>query len=140
MSAYEVTERLLNELDRDDYDFIVVNFANPDMVGHTGVISAAVKAVETVDICIGKLIDKLKEKEGRFIITADHGNAEEMLTADGEPMTAHSTNRVPCIVGGMGNVSLREDGKLSDLAPTLLEMMEIKQPVEMTGKTVIMKA
>lgn len=137
MSAYEVTEKLLEELDRDYYDLIILNFANPDMVGHTGVIEAAIKAVEVVDECLGKVVSKLEEKDGKFIITADHGNAEQMLTEDGEVMTAHSTNHVPCIVGGCGSISLRDDGKLCDLAPTLLQMMEIDKPVEMTGESII---
>jgi len=137
MSAYEVTDRLLAELERDVYDLIILNFANPDMVGHTGVIEAAVKAVETVDECLGKVVTKLESLGGNFIITADHGNAEQMLTESGEPMTAHSTNHVPCIVGGIGGVELAQGGKLCDLAPTLLEMMKLEKPVEMTGKSII---
>ncbi|MBF4694015.1 2,3-bisphosphoglycerate-independent phosphoglycerate mutase [Fusibacter sp. Q10-2] len=138
MSAYEVTERLLEELDKDLYDLIILNFANADMVGHTGIIPAAIKAVETVDTCLGKIVSKLESLGGNFIITADHGNAEEMLTETGEPMTAHSTNRVPCIVGGVGNPQLSGEGKLCDLAPTLLEMMELEKPVEMTGQSIIL--
>ena len=139
MSAYEMTEKLLAEIDRDHYDLIVVNYANPDMVGHTGIIEAAVKAVEVVDECVGKIVRKLEEKGGNFIITADHGNAEQMLTDSGEPMTAHSTNKVPCIVGGIGSVSLSDAGKLCDLTPTMLEMMNIPVPKEMTGKSIIIK-
>ena len=139
MSAYEMTEKLLAEIDRDHYDLIVVNYANPDMVGHTGIIEAAVKAVEVVDECVGKIVRKLEEKGGNFIITADHGNAEQMLTDSGEPMTAHSTNKVPCIVGGIGSVSLSDTGKLCDLTPTMLEMMNIPVPKEMTGKSIIIK-
>ncbi len=137
MSAYEMTDRLLAEIDADKYDFIVINYANPDMVGHTGIFPAAVKAVETVDTCLGKIVDKLESVGGSFIITADHGNAEEMLTADNKPMTAHSTNKVPCIVGGTGSVSLRSDGKLCDLAPTLLGMLGMDVPTEMSGKSII---
>lgn len=139
MSAYEMTDKLLEALDRDFYDLIIINYANPDMVGHTGIISAAVKAVEVVDECVGKVVAKLNEKGGNFIITADHGNAEQMLTESGEPMTAHSTNKVPCIVGGVGNVNLREGGKLSDLTPTMLDMMGLDQPSEMTGSSIIIK-
>ncbi len=139
MSAYEMTDKLLEALDRDVYDLIIINYANPDMVGHTGIISAAVKAVEVVDECVGKVVAKLNEKGGNFIITADHGNAEQMLTESGEPMTAHSTNKVPCIVGGVGNVKLREGGKLSDLTPTMLDMMGLDQPIEMTGSSIIIK-
>ena len=109
------------------------------MVGHTGIISAAVKAVEVVDECVGKVVAKLNEKGGNFIITADHGNAEQMLTETGEPMTAHSTNKVPCIVGGVGMAKLREGGKLSDLTPTMLDMMGLDQPKEMTGSSIIIK-
>ena len=140
MSAYEVTEKLLGELDRDFYDLIILNFANADMVGHTGIIPAAIKAVETVDECLGKIVDKIESLGGNFIITADHGNAEEMLTETGEPMTAHSINRVPCIVGGIGNPELSSDGKLCDLAPTMLEMMGLEKPKEMTGTSIILKA
>lgn len=139
MSAYEMTDRLLAELDRDHYDFIVINYANPDMVGHTGVFSAAVKAVEVVDDCLGKITSRLEALGGSFIITADHGNAEEMLTANNEPMTAHSINKVPCIVGGAEASQLREDGKLCDLAPTLLGMLGMDVPSEMSGKTIIIK-
>ncbi len=140
MSAYEVTEKLLGELDRDFYDLIILNFANADMVGHTGIIPAAIKAVETVDECLGKIVAKIESLGGNFIITADHGNAEEMLTETGEPMTAHSINRVPCIVGGVGNPELSDNGKLCDLAPTMLEMMGLEKPEEMTGTSIILKA
>ena len=139
MSAYEMTDKLLAEIERDHYDLIVINYANPDMVGHTGIIPAAIKAVEVVDECVGKLVAKLEEKNGSFIITADHGNAEQMLTDNGEAMTAHSTNKVPCIVGGAGAVQLSETGRLCDLTPTLLDLMKIDVPVEMTGKSIILK-
>ncbi|MDW7660155.1 MAG: 2,3-bisphosphoglycerate-independent phosphoglycerate mutase [Bacillota bacterium] len=139
MSAYEMTDRLLDELNRDYYDFIIINYANPDMVGHTGIIEAAVKAVEVVDECLGKVVAKLEEKQGAFLITADHGNAEQMLTEDGSPFTAHSTNHVPCILGGAGNVKLIDDGKLCDLAPTVLELMGLDKPQEMTGNSIIIK-
>jgi len=137
MSAYEVTDKLLEALDEDKYDLIILNFANPDMVGHTGIMSAAIKAVEVVDECLGKVVAKLESKQGQFIITADHGNAEEMMTDDGKPMTAHSVNKVPCIVGGTQASDLITDGRLCDLAPTLLTMMEIEIPKEMTGKSML---
>jgi 2,3-bisphosphoglycerate-independent phosphoglycerate mutase len=138
MSAYEVTEALLKELDKDKHDFIVLNFANSDMVGHTGDFDAAVKAVEAVDDCLGKVVEKLLTKNGKAIITADHGNAELMEDDDGNPMTAHTSNIVPCIVID-GDIELYNDGKLSDLAPTLLELLEVEKPEEMTGKSLIKK-
>jgi 2,3-bisphosphoglycerate-independent phosphoglycerate mutase len=139
MSAFEMTDRLLDELDRDYYDFIIINYANPDMVGHTGIIEAAVRAVEVVDECLGKVVMKLEEKQGAFLITADHGNAEQMLTEDGNPFTAHSTNHVPCILGGAGDVKLSGEGRLCDLAPTVLELMGLDRPQEMTGKSIVLK-
>lgn len=139
MSAVEVTDALIKELDTNEYDLIVLNFANSDMVGHTGIFDAAVKAVETVDACVGRVADKILGMGGSFILTADHGNAEKMLDESGEPMTAHTTNVVPCILVGQDNVELSEDGKLCDLAPTLLEMMGLDKPVEMTGKSLIKK-
>ncbi len=138
MSAYEVTEALLKELDKDKHDFIVLNFANSDMVGHTGDFDAAVKAVEAVDDCLGKVVEKLLSKNGKALITADHGNAELMEDPNGNPMTAHTSNIVPCILIN-GDVELHDDGKLSDLAPTLLELLEVEQPEEMTGKSLIKK-
>jgi len=138
MSAPEVADALLKRMDETDYDLIVLNFANPDMVGHTGFYEAAVNAVETVDTCLGRVIGKILEKGGKAIITADHGNCEEMYDPVTKgPMTAHTTNPVPCIVVGQGNVKLRDGGKLSDLAPTLLQMMEIEQPTEMEGSSLI---
>lgn len=138
MSAYEVTERLLAKLDEDKYDFIVLNLANPDMVGHTGNFEAAVKAIEVVDECLGKVVDKILSIKGKVLITADHGNAEVMVDEkSGKPMTAHTTNFVPCIIAGEGEVELREDGKLSDFAPTLLDLMDLDQPVAMTGESLI---
>lgn len=140
MSAYEVTDALLNELDKNEEDVIILNYANPDMVGHTGVMEAAVKAVETVDGCMKKVVDKILGMGGAIIVTADHGNAEKMVDYEtNSPMTAHTTNQVPCIVLGLGDVKLIEDGKLSDLAPTVLDIIEIEKPVEMTGKSLIKK-
>jgi len=140
MSAHEVTDRLLAKLDEDKYDFIVLNFANPDMVGHTGVFDAAVKAVEVIDDCFAKVCDKIVDLGGNVIITADHGNAEQMLDpATDKPMTAHTTNVVPCILAGAGDVNLRTDGKLCDFAPTILDLLELELPSEMTGTSLISK-
>ncbi|ABR49699.1 phosphoglycerate mutase, 2,3-bisphosphoglycerate-independent [Alkaliphilus metalliredigens QYMF] len=140
MSAYELTEELIKEIDKDQYDFIVVNFANPDMVGHTGIEIAVIKALETVDECLGKVIDKLIEKGGKAIVTSDHGNAEEMIDeVTGGPVTSHTINPVPLILVGEEQTSLRDDGKLCDIAPTLLEMMNLSKPLEMTGKSLIKK-
>ncbi|MBR5156428.1 MAG: 2,3-bisphosphoglycerate-independent phosphoglycerate mutase [Clostridia bacterium] len=139
MSAYEVTDELLSRLDLGKYDVIILNYANCDMVGHTGVIPAAVKAVETVDECVGKVADKVKEMGGIMLITADHGNADQMVDPkDGEPFTAHTTYPVPFIVMGAGNVKLREGGCLADIAPTMLKLLELPQPEEMTGKSIIL--
>lgn len=139
MSAYEVTDRFLEEVSDEAYDFIVLNFANPDMVGHTGDFDAAVSAVEAVDECLGKVVEKLISLDGSVLITADHGNAELMEDEDGNPMTAHTTSKVPCILVGNGNVKLRNDGKLSDYAPTILELMGLEIPEEMTGNSLIIK-
>lgn len=140
MSAYELTDKLLAKIDEDRYDLIVVNYANPDMVGHTGVMEAAIKAIETVDACVGKVVEKVLSKGGKAIITADHGNAEYMWDANTESVvTAHSTNPVPFIVVGedLKNVELKEDGRLSDIAPTILDMMNLEQPEQMTGNSLI---
>ncbi len=139
MSAYEVTEKVLEKLDSNKYDVVILNFANCDMVGHTGVFDAAVKAVKTVDDCLGKVVDKILSLGGNAIITADHGNADKMEEADGSPFTAHTTNKVPLIVVGkeFENRKLREGGILADIAPTLLDMMGEKIPEEMTGKTLL---
>ncbi|MBB5173463.1 2,3-bisphosphoglycerate-independent phosphoglycerate mutase [Texcoconibacillus texcoconensis] len=136
MSAYEVTDALLQEIDADKHDTIVLNFANPDMVGHSGMLDPTVKAVEVVDECLGKIVDKLIEKGGKAVITADHGNSDEILTSEGKPMTAHTTNPVPVIVTEEG-AQLREDGILGDLAPTMLTLLGVEKPKEMTGNTLI---
>jgi len=134
MSAAEVAERFMAELDGGDYAFAVVNFANPDMVGHTGSIPATVKAVETVDECLGKVVAAVEAHGGVALITADHGNAEQMLEADGtSPHTAHTTNLVPLVVTDPG-VTLPDTGELSDLVPTVLGFLGFKQPLQMTGK------
>jgi len=141
MSALEVTEKVLEKLDSDKYDVVILNYANCDMVGHTGVFDAAVKAVKTVDDCLGKVVDKILAMGGNAIITADHGNADKMLDVDGSPFTAHTTNKVPLIVVGkeFEGKKLREGGILADIAPTLLDMMGEKVPEEMTGKTLLIR-
>ncbi|MBM7704529.1 2,3-bisphosphoglycerate-independent phosphoglycerate mutase [Metabacillus iocasae] len=136
MSAYEVTDALLGEIEADKHDAIILNFANPDMVGHSGMLEPTIKAVETVDECLGKIVDAIVAKGGTAIITADHGNADEVITLEGNPMTAHTTNPVPVIVTKEG-IELRQDGILGDLAPTVLTLLNVDQPKEMTGKTLI---
>ena len=135
MSAYAVTDALLNEL--GNYDLVILNFANGDMVGHTGVLEAAIKAVESVDECLGKIYQKISELGGTMIITADHGNCEEMLDENDNVLTAHTTNKVPFIITNK-NISL-VPGKLGDIAPTILELMNIEKPIEMTGVSLIKK-
>lgn len=138
MSAYEVTEELLNKLDEDKYDMIILNFANPDMVGHTGLFDAAKKAVEVVDVCLGKVVDKILEKNGTAFITADHGNAEQMIDfSTGKPMTAHTTDNVPFLYVASDAKPLRDGGILADIAPTMLETMGLEKPKEMTGQSLM---
>ena len=141
MSAYEVTEKVCDAIKNDRFDNIILNFANPDMVGHTGSLEAAIKAVETVDECVGKIVELIEEKEANLIITADHGNCEQMIDyKTGEPHTAHTTNPVPIIViNGKNKVKLREGGILADLAPTMLDMMGLEKPKEMSGSSLIEK-
>ena len=143
MSAYEVAEVSLERLDSDKYDVIVMNFANPDMVGHTGILEAAVKAAETVDECVGKILDKVKSMGGAAIITADHGNFERMAEVNDEtrPHTAHTVGDVPLIVFDerFKECKLRQGGNLADVGPTLLEMMSLPQPEEMTGKSLLIR-
>ncbi|AKB52754.1 2,3-bisphosphoglycerate-independent phosphoglycerate mutase [Methanosarcina barkeri str. Wiesmoor] len=140
MSAYEVTEEVIGRIRSGKYDVIVLNFANMDMVGHTGIFEAAVKAVEAVDSCVGKIATVLKEVGGVAIITADHGNAEQMENpTTEEPHTAHTSNPVKCIYFGNDEVKGLKNGKLCDLAPTLLELLKIRKPEEMTGESLIIK-
>ena len=139
MSAYEVTDELLARLDSGKYDVIILNFANCDMVGHTGVFEAAVAAVEAVDTCLGKVVDKILSMGGRALITADHGNADQMYEPDGSPFTAHTTNPVPLLLVGDKDHTLKEGGRLADLAPTMLEMLDLPKPVEMDGKSLLAK-
>lgn len=139
MSAYEVTDALLAAIAADKFDAIILNFANPDMVGHSGMLEPTIKAIEAVDECLGKIVDAIHAKGGSAIITADHGNSDEVVTLDGRPMTAHTTNPVPVIVTKPGTV-LATDGILADLAPTMLDLLGIAQPAEMTGKSLIVSS
>lgn len=138
MSAFTVTEQLLSALEQHAYDVIILNFSNCDMVGHTGVFEAAVQAVEAVDACAGKLTDRIAELGGVTIITADHGNADQMFDENGKPFTAHTTNPVPfCVVGHP--CQLRSTGSLADIAPTMLQILGLPQPPEMTGTSMILQ-
>ena len=136
MSAYEVTDKLVPAIKSGKYDMIILNFANCDMVGHTGVFDAAVKAVEVVDECVGKVVDAIREMGGVALITADHGNADKMVDDDGEPFTAHTTNPVPfCVIGY--DCELKDGGRLADIAPTMLQILGLPQPKEMDGTSLI---
>jgi 2,3-bisphosphoglycerate-independent phosphoglycerate mutase len=140
MSAREITDEAITRIESGVYDFMILNFANCDMVGHTGIIPAAIEAARTVDIETGRVVEAILRSGGRCIVTADHGNAEQMIDAEtGEPHTAHTTNPVPLILCDpeLETVTLRTGGRLCDIAPTLLEMAGIPQPEEMTGKTLI---
>ncbi len=141
MSAYTVTEKLVEAIKSDKYDVIIINFANPDMVGHTGIEDAAIKAIEAVDECVGKTVEAIKEVDGQMFICADHGNAEQLVDYEtGAPFTAHTTNPVPFIlVNADPQYKLREGGCLADIAPTLIELMGMEQPEEMTGKSLLVK-
>ena len=141
MSAPEVCDKLVDAIKSQKYDVIIINFANPDMVGHTGVENAAIKAIETVDACVGRAVDAIKEVDGQMFICADHGNAEQLVDYEtGEPFTAHTTNPVPFIlVNADPSYTLREGGKLADIVPTLLELMGMEQPKEMTGTSLLVR-
>jgi 2,3-bisphosphoglycerate-independent phosphoglycerate mutase len=139
MSAFEVRDNLVEAVKGGKYDAIICNFANGDMVGHTGVYEAIVKAVETVDTCVHDVVEAVVAAGGACMITADHGNAEQTQLEDGSPMTAHTTNPVPLTLIGAGNFNLRPDGKLCDIAPTFLELLGIKKPPEMTGSSLIVR-
>lgn len=142
MSAYEVCDKLVDSIKSGKYDVIIINFANPDMVGHTGVEQAAIKAVEAVDACVGRAVEAIKEVDGVMFICADHGNAEQLVDYEtGAPFTAHTTNPVPFIlVNADSSYKLREGGCLADIVPTLIELMGMEQPEEMTGKSLLVKA
>lgn len=137
MSAYEVKEKLVDAIKNDSYDVIIANFANCDMVGHTGVPSAIKTAVETVDTCVHEVVETVLANGGIAILTADHGNADQITLEDGSPMTAHSMNPVPLTLIGAGDVKLRDGGSLCDIAPTCLKLLGLSQPEEMDGKTLI---
>lgn len=141
MSAYEVCDKLTGVIEEGKHDVIIINFANPDMVGHTGVMDAVVKAIEAVDECVGKVVDTVIKKDGVMFLCADHGNAEELIDPEtGDPWTAHTTNPVPFIlINAPDGWKLREGGKLCDIAPTLLELLELAQPSEMTGQSLLVK-
>ncbi len=141
MSAYEVCDKLVEAIKSDKYDVIIINFANPDMVGHTGVESAAIAAVEAVDTCVGKAVAALKEVDGTMFLCADHGNAEQLIDyKTGESFTAHTINPVPFVlINYKEGYTLREGGCLADIAPTLIEIMGMEQPAEMTGKSLLVK-
>ena len=136
MSAEEVTQALLAELDKDKFDVVILNFANPDMVGHTGVLEAAIKAMEKVDNCVGRVVERVLALDGSVCICADHGNLEKMAEPDGEPNTAHTTNPVPFLLISKEKHELHQ-GILADIAPTMLELLHIPQPKAMTGKSLI---
>lgn len=141
MSAYEVCDRFVEAIKSGKYDVIITNFANPDMVGHTGVEPAAIKAIEAVDECVGRVVEALKEADGQMFICADHGNAEQLVDYEtSEPFTAHTTNPVPFILVNYDSAyTLREGGCLADIVPTLIEMMGMEQPKEMTGKSLLIR-
>ena len=141
MSAYEVTDNVLEAIEKDKYDAIILNYANTDMVGHTGSLTAAIKAVEAIDECVGKVLKLIEEKKANLLVTADHGNAEQMIDyKTGEPHTAHTTNPVPLtLVTSNDKLKLKSGGKLADLAPTMLDLMGLEKPEEMTGNSLLDK-
>lgn len=139
MSVYEVTDKVVNAINEKKYDSIILNYANSDMVGHTGNLEAVIKALEAVDECLGKVIEAVEKQNGVLLVTADHGNAEQMIDyKTREPHTAHTTNQVPLVIFGMNNIKLK-DGKLADLAPTMLDIMNIEKPIEMTGESLLIR-
>jgi 2,3-bisphosphoglycerate-independent phosphoglycerate mutase len=138
MSAAELTDKAVSAIDSGTYDLIVLNYANPDMVGHTGILAAAVKAVEAVDTGVGRLAQAITRQGGALLITADHGNCETMIDPEtGGPHTAHTLNLVPLVALGTGGRTLRDGGRLADLAPTLLDIMGLPKPAEMTGSSLL---
>ena len=140
MSAYEVTEKVIEAINSKKYNCIILNYANPDMVGHTGNLPAAIKAIETIDECVGKVVEAINAQKANLLITADHGNAEQMIDyKTGEPHTAHTTNLVPLVLVSEKETVKLKEGKLADLAPTILDLMGIEKPEEMTGESLIEK-
>jgi 2,3-bisphosphoglycerate-independent phosphoglycerate mutase len=141
MSAVEVTDKLVAAIRNREYDVIVCNFANGDMVGHTGVLAAAIKAVEVLDACLGRITEALLAVGGQCLITADHGNVEQMLDeSTGQPLTSHTSGPVPLIYVGNKQIRLADDGSLCDVAPTLLQLMGLPQPLEMSGHSLVRPA
>ena len=137
MSAEKITDAVIGQINRDFYDVIIMNFANCDMVGHTGVLEATIQAIETIDDCVGQVVAIVLEKDGTILLTADHGNAEKMLDDKGNPFTAHTSNPVPFMIISNSQYKLKSKGILADVAPTLLEIIGLKKPVEMTGNSLI---
>ena len=137
MSAYEVTDKVLEAIETDKYDVIILNFANADMVGHTGVMDAAVKAIEALDRCVPRIVDAVLAKDGQVLLTADHGNADVMYDENGNTVTAHSLNDVPLVHISGEPAALKDGGRLCDIAPTLLKLMNLDIPAEMTGKPLV---
>ena len=142
MSAFEVTEKLVDAINSKDYDLIIVNYANPDMVGHTGIVDATVKAIQAIDSCIKNVVDAIIKTDSQMFICADHGNSDQLIDYEtGKPFTAHTTNPVPFVlINCKKAIGLKENGKLADIAPTLLDMMNIEKPSEMTGESLLIKA
>ena len=138
MSAIEVTDKVVEAIESKKYDTIILNYANPDMVGHTGILEAAVKAIETIDECVQRVVEAIEKTEGVMLITADHGNSEQMIDySTGEPHTAHTTNVVPLVL--VGKQAKLKEGRLADLVPTMLKLMGIEKPAEMTGESLIIE-
>ncbi|MDO8428104.1 MAG: 2,3-bisphosphoglycerate-independent phosphoglycerate mutase [Candidatus Diapherotrites archaeon] len=141
MSAYRIKDTLIQELEKNKYDFVLINFANPDLVGHSGKLNATIKAVQVVDECIGKIVEKVLEKNGIVLLTADHGNAEEMVYSNGLPKPSHTQNKVPCILisnkPNWKKIKLKKNAEIKDITPTILELLKLKKPKEMTGKSLI---
>lgn len=139
MSALKVTDQVIDLIKKEQYDIIILNFANPDMVGHSGILEATISALEDLDDCVRRITDSILDHKGTMLLISDHGNSECMLEPDGSPMTAHTTNPVPCILVSSKPLALRDKGRLSDVAPTLLDLLNLPVPKEMTGETLIIK-
>lgn len=139
MSAYLVTDSVVEQIKKEKYDFIILNYANPDMVGHTGSMAATVSAIEALDKCVSRVVEALSDHGGQLLLTADHGNADTMLTPEGDPITAHSTNPVPLMIISDASMTLVDGGILADIAPTLLDLAGIEKPAEMTGRSLIVR-